>query len=79
MDTNSSQEQKKNTNLPLISDPVVIYGMVLILLFFVPLVVLGQPGLPDGPEQTPIDGGLGILAAAGGIYAIKKLRDKNKE
>ena len=34
--------------------------------------VMAQPGLPSDPEQTPIDGGLGILAALGGAYAIKK-------
>ena len=34
------------------------------------------PGMPDSPQQTPIDGGLGLLAAAGGAYAIKKLKDK---
>lgn len=38
--------------------------------------VIAQPGLPSDPEQTPIDGGLGILAAFGGTYAIKKLREK---
>lgn len=38
--------------------------------------VFSQPGLPNAPEQTPIDGGLGILAALGGAYAIKKLREK---
>lgn len=37
-----------------------------------------QPGLPNTPEQTPIDGGLGILAAAGGAYALKKLRDRKE-
>ncbi len=36
------------------------------------------PGLPDSPNQVPIDGGLALLAAAGGGYAIKKLRDKKK-
>jgi hypothetical protein len=36
------------------------------------------PNMPDKPTQTPIDGGLGLLAAAGGAYAIKKLRDKKK-
>lgn len=36
------------------------------------------PPLPSAPKATPIDGGLGILAAAGGAYAIKKLRDKKK-
>ncbi len=39
----------------------------------------GLPGFPDDPAAAPIDGGLGILAAAGGAYALKKLRDKNKE
>ncbi|RNC83311.1 MAG: hypothetical protein ED557_11470 [Balneola sp.] len=62
------------------------------LLLFVTLVVIvltsdiilaqglpGLPGFPDDPAAAPIDGGLGILAAAGGAYALKKLRDKNKE
>lgn len=37
------------------------------------------PGLPATPDQAPIDGGLGLLAAAGGAYAYKKLRERNKE
>lgn len=37
------------------------------------------PPLPMKPAQeVPIDGGLTLLAAAGGGYAIKKLRDKKK-
>lgn len=36
------------------------------------------PILPSEPAQQPIDGGLAVLAAAGGAYAIKKLRDKKK-
>ncbi|MEX0608928.1 MAG: hypothetical protein WD016_04825 [Balneolaceae bacterium] len=39
-------------------------------------IVMAQPGLPNPPSQAPIDGGLGFLAAAGGAYALKKLRDK---
>lgn len=34
-------------------------------------VVLAQ----GAPPATPIDGGLSILLAAGGIYGIKKLKD----
>lgn len=39
---------------------------------------LPPPIFPSAPAQNPIDGGLAILAAAGGAYAVKKLRDKKK-
>lgn len=42
-------------------------------------VAIAQPGLPSAPTQAPIDGGLSLLAAAGGAYAIKKLGDRNNE
>lgn len=53
----------------------------LALLFIVVLVVPGlaqppPPALPGVPTQAPIDGGLALLAAAGGAYAWKKLRNK---
>lgn len=47
----------------------------LFILTTLPILVLAQPGLPSSPEQTPL-GGLEILAALGGGYAIKKLRDQ---
>tara|TARA_Y100000590_G_C15004763_1_gene745253 strand:- start:142 stop:255 length:114 start_codon:yes stop_codon:yes gene_type:complete len=31
------------------------------------------------PAATPIDGGLSILLAAGGIYGVKKLRDQRRK
>lgn len=34
------------------------------------------PVLPGQPAQAPIDGGLGLLAAAGGAYAIRKMRKR---
>lgn len=49
-----------------------------ILLVFPELSQAQPPPPPVKPEQNPIDGGLGLLAAAGGAYAIKKLRDKKK-
>lgn len=50
-------------------------GIVIVLMIMIPEQVIAQPGLPAAPEQTPIDGGLGILAALGGAYAIKKIRE----
>jgi len=53
--------------------------IVVLCLFILPDQSFSQPPPPPGkPTQTPIDGGLGLLAAAGGAYAIKKLRDKRK-
>ena len=51
-----------------------------IALFVLPLitVVTAQPSFPGTPNQAPI-GGLGLLAAAGGALAIKKLLDKHKK
>ncbi|MEQ9090066.1 MAG: hypothetical protein RIE52_03200 [Balneola sp.] len=46
----------------------------LIIILLTTAVVLAQPGLPSDPAQAPIDGGLGLLAAAGGAYAWKKLK-----
>lgn len=34
------------------------------------------PGLPGAPNQAPIDGGLGLLAAGGAAYAVRKLRSR---
>jgi len=54
--------------------------LIRIALFVLPLitVVIAQPSFPGGPNQAPI-GGLGLLAAAGGALAIKKLLDKHKK
>jgi hypothetical protein len=35
------------------------------------------PAMAQGaPPATPIDGGLSLLLAAGGIYGVKKMMDK---
>jgi hypothetical protein len=67
----------------LTSKKVILFIAVLLMLVVCILVLpdlsFSQPPPPPGkPSQTPIDGGLGLLAAAGGAYAIKKLRDKKK-
>jgi len=48
------------------------------VLFLPDLASAQPPPPPSKPTQTPIDGGLGLLAAAGGAYAVKKLRDRKK-
>lgn len=53
----------------------IILFFALVLILITTTVLLAQPpGLPPAPDQAPIDGGLGLLAAAGGAYAWRKLR-----
>ena len=41
-------------------------------------IITAQPTFPGAPDQAPI-GGLGLLAAAGGAMALKKLYDKRND
>ena len=50
---------------------------IILLMVIFSTIILAQPSFPNAPTQTPI-GGLGLLAAAGGAMAIKKLIDKYK-
>jgi len=73
----SKLKQKKKSFLTMnkyIITAIIVVAILLILSSW----AFAQPGLPGTPTQAPIDGGLGLLAAAGGAYALKKLRDKNK-
>ncbi|MEO9474054.1 MAG: hypothetical protein ABJG41_00915 [Cyclobacteriaceae bacterium] len=47
--------------------------VIVMLAFAAPLIAQ-----PSAPPATPIDGGLSLLLAAGGLYGLKKLRDSKK-
>lgn len=48
---------------------------LIIALLFLTLLT-SYPTLAQGaPPATPIDGGLSLLLVAGGIYAVKRLKD----
>jgi hypothetical protein len=49
--------------------------LIHIILFFAQL---PPPILPSAPEQAPIDGGLSLLAVAGGAYAWNRLKKREK-
>lgn len=53
--------------------PVVLTLFCIVL----PLITMAQDG-PQDPEDTPIDGGLGLLIAAGAVYGVKKYKDAKK-
>ncbi|HLR77141.1 MAG TPA: hypothetical protein VK106_05735 [Balneolaceae bacterium] len=58
-------------------------SLLFILFSAMPLTIFAQsrdvipPLMPTEPAQSPI-GGLALLAAGGGAYAIKKLREQKK-
>lgn len=52
--------------------------LLIMLIFILPDLASSQPPPPPTkPTQNPIDGGLAILAVAGGAYAFKKLKNKS--
>jgi len=57
---------------------LITFTILTLIILITPELLSAQPGLPSPPDQVPIDGGLALLAAAGGGYAIKKLRDRKK-
>ena len=49
------------------------------LVFIIWALLCGAPVFAQGaPAATPIDGGLSLLLAAGGLYGLKKLKDQRK-
>ena len=60
----------------------VLLIVITMVLFVTEPAVVAQPAIPiplPVPREVPVDGGLGLLAAAGGAYAVKKLRARRKE
>ncbi|MEP0365491.1 MAG: hypothetical protein ABJN36_08420 [Cyclobacteriaceae bacterium] len=48
-------------------------------LAILPVLMIALPAMAQGaPPATPIDGGLSLLLAAGGVYGLKKLRENKK-
>ncbi len=58
---------------------LIILSLAITIILFLSEIIVAQPSLPGAPSEAPIDGGLGLLAAAGGAYAYKKLKKKRQE
>lgn len=50
--------------------------LIMILCIALPMITLAQG--PTDPDDTPIDGGISLLLAAGAAYGVKKYRDGRK-
>jgi hypothetical protein len=71
---------EKNKNL-IMKKAIITFFILAALLLILPdfLVAQAPPPPPPTPSQSPIDGGLGLLALAGGAYAYRKLKSKIAE
>jgi len=74
-----SNPEKKKDMLLLIKKLGIPMFLISALIIMFSMSLYAQPGLPSDPAQAPIDGGLGLLAAAGGAYAYKKLKDEKSK
>lgn len=55
------------------------FCLMMISLIAVPVVVQAQFGDTNPDPDAPIDGGIGLLLAAGIGYGVKKVRDNRKK
>ena len=54
------------------------YIVLMMILVAGPVLLQAQPSDPQDAAGVPIDGGLGILLAAGAGYGVKKIREMRK-
>lgn len=57
---------------------LIVLSVLTILFFCLPYFANAQPD-PAGDPDAPIDGGIGILIAAGVGYGLKKVRDNKRK
>lgn len=67
-----SMKKRNNTG-------IIFFALILFLLLVPGFIYAGIGGDPGGDVDTPIDGGLSILIAAGVGYGVKKIRDERKQ
>jgi hypothetical protein len=60
---------------------MMLFGILILSLSILPQFAkaIGNPDDPGGDPDAPIDGGVGILVAAGVVYGIKKIREERKK
>jgi hypothetical protein len=56
-----------------------IRSLLLVIFVMISAGLMAQPGDPGGDPDVPIDGGIGLLIAAGALYGSKKMLDYRKK
>jgi len=58
---------------------VLYTGLVIAAICVAPRANAQGPGFGGDTQDTPIDGGVSLLIAAGAMYGVKKIRDARKK
>ncbi|MFW6348407.1 MAG: PID-CTERM protein-sorting domain-containing protein [Cyclonatronaceae bacterium] len=58
---------------------MILFCTLFVVLTAPEMLLADPPIFPGDPDQVPVDGGLSLLAAAGGAYALNKLRKRKQE
>jgi len=56
-----------------------VWYILVVLFLFLALPHITRAQGPPDPDDVPIDGGLGLLLAAGAAYGVKKYRGAKKQ
>jgi len=54
-------------------------GLVIATICIAPKAKAQGPGFGGDTQDTPIDGGVSLLIAAGAMYGVKKIKDARKK
>ena len=54
-------------------------AILMIIFLLVANIAFAQPGDPGGNPDVPIDGGIGLLIAAGALYGSKKIYEAKRK
>ena len=61
------------------SKPVIYIALLIAMICIMPKANAQGPGFGGDTQDTPIDGGVSLLIAAGASYGIKKIYNKRKQ
>ena len=54
--------------------------LIMMMAFALPMFVYSQPSAPDDDDiDTPIDGGISLVLAAGAAFGVKQMRKKKNQ
>lgn len=70
---------KKSSQMKKLNKTILVASLLLIAFCQLPTALAQGPGFEGDVEDTPVDGGVTMIAAAALGYGIKKMRERRKQ